>query len=252
MLFSNPPWWGLVVFFTCLTKTDTKDSFKRIRHSSSRANTVSRRLFHNHSAEGNDWFGAGLSLTTFDRYEVWALVRYLQPIKANCKLTIIQGVQGEGWGTRRRGGSRATRSLLVVTLLSSALRIQLHQSLFCGSFVFFGGDNDFSVAAEVLHQEPQVCGGNPTQRDLAVMQLGSSAAVPVSVGACAVRGHVGDRLVRDHSLSLFFFLKENVPNFRVSKLCHSSWECNLFKCSHACFPPPKLWTFWERKVILLL
>lgn len=73
------------------------------------------------------------------------------------------------------------------------------------SWEFRGGYNDFSVAAEVLHQEPQVRGGNPTQQDLAVMQLGSSAAVPVSVGACAFRGHVGERLVRDHSLSLSLF-----------------------------------------------
>lgn len=41
--------------------------------------------------------------------------------------------------------------------------------------------DDFSVAAEVLHQDPQIFGGNATQQDLAVMQLGSSAAVPVSV-----------------------------------------------------------------------
>lgn len=79
------------------------------------------------------------------------------------------------------------------------LTIQLHQGLFCGTFG--GGHDDFSVAAEVLHQEPQGCGGNPTQQDLAVMQLGSSAAVPVSVGDCAFRGHMGERPVRDHSVS---------------------------------------------------
>lgn len=40
-----------------VTETDTKDLFNRIRHDSSRPNTVSRRFSHSQSAEGNDWFG---------------------------------------------------------------------------------------------------------------------------------------------------------------------------------------------------
>lgn len=54
-----------------------------------------------------------------------------------------------------------------------------------------GGNDDLCDAAAVLHQEPQVCGRDPAQQDLAVMQPGSRAAGTVSVGASVVRAHMG-------------------------------------------------------------